>query len=105
MVRRLLVWVAPWSGVAAGALGCMIALRVATVPENHMGWSPLWGELLLVPACILNGSLWWLTRRRWAAIVALAFAISSVALVLLDQCDVLMSYEAWLARGMPPRPF
>jgi hypothetical protein len=105
MARRLLLWLARLALLPFLAFWGVVIFRIATVPENHIGWSPLWGLPLLVSISALNLLAWWRSKHRFAAIVALVVALSMIVLYLLDHFAVLTSYESWLARGMPPRPF
>lgn len=74
-------------------------------PRNHVGLSPLWGLPWLAFVAGLGVLVWNRTRDRAAGVAALLAAASMLGLYLLDYFAVLMSYESWIARGMPSRPF
>jgi hypothetical protein len=104
-VSRLPLWISRLALLALLALWGVIILRVAMDPSNHVGWSPLWGVPCLA---ILAGwalLVWARTRFRTAGLVALFAGASMIGLYLVDHFAVLMSYESWIARGMPSRPF
>ena len=82
-----------------------IAWRVATDSSNHVGWSPLWALPLPATAAVFSLLVWSRTRDSAAGATAVLAAVSIVGLYLLDHFAVLMAYESWIARGMPPRPF
>jgi hypothetical protein len=107
-VSRLLVWLSRLARLALLALLALwgaIILRLAMDPGNHVAWSPLSGLPCLAILAALGILAWTRTRDRAAGLVALLAAASMLGLYLLDHFAVLMSYQSWIARGMPGRPF
>jgi hypothetical protein len=92
----LLALVALWGG---------IGWRVATDPNNHIGWSPLWMLPLAAAAAAFSLLVWSRTKDRVAVATVVVAAASMLGLYLLDHFAVLMAYESWIARGMPAPPF
>jgi hypothetical protein len=101
-----------WRGLLG--LGCglalvlfwgLVALRIATSSENHLGVSVLW-ILPLALMAMVAGALWRAAQLRRAGLALLVLGLLTVVgAVLLDRLDVLVEYESWLERGMPERPF
>jgi hypothetical protein len=104
-VSRLLLLLARLSALPLLLLWVAIAARIARDPGNHIGWSPLY--VLPFLACIAVWCLLsWVFTKSGSAIAIGLFAVASMlGLYFLDHFNVLMSYEAWIARGMPERPF
>jgi hypothetical protein len=83
----------------------LVALRIATYSENHIGVSVLW-IIPLALVAMLAGALWRAAQLRRAGMALLVLGLLTVVgVVLLDQLDILVEYESWLERGMPERPF
>jgi hypothetical protein len=104
-VPRLLVWLARLSLLPLLTFWGAILVRVAADPSNHVGWSPLWGVPFLAFVAGVGLLVWLRTRDRAAGLVVLLAGASIIGLYLVDHFAVLTSYESWIARGMPPRPF
>jgi hypothetical protein len=93
------------SGAALLLFWGLVALRLISHPENHLGVSVLWITPLALVA-ILAGGLWWAAHRRRAGATLMVLGLFTLlGVVLLDRLDILVEYEAWLERGMPERPF
>jgi hypothetical protein len=84
---------------------CLVALRIAIDPGNHISVSVLWAIPLGLVA-MLAGVLWRAAQSRRAGMALLVLGLLTVlGVVLLDRLDILVEYESWLKRGMPARPF
>jgi membrane-bound metal-dependent hydrolase YbcI (DUF457 family) len=93
------------SGLALVLSWSLVVFRLASIPENHVGVSPLWVLPLALVAMLAGGLLWAAPSRR-AAVALLALGLlTGVGVVLLDRLNILVGYESWLERGMPERPF
>ncbi|HET9956274.1 MAG TPA: hypothetical protein VFQ61_17320 [Polyangiaceae bacterium] len=105
MMQRILLLFAHLSSLPLLAFWVAIGVRVLRDPGNHVGWSPLWA--LPFFACLAGWCLftWIWTKRRSIAALGLFAAASLLGVYLLDRLAILMSYESWIARGMPARPF
>ncbi|MBB4286056.1 hypothetical protein [Roseospira goensis] len=105
-----------WLAVLALAAAELLLLawfgyRLASYPENHLGFSPYLGLGLALPG--LGAGLLGLfgarlgaprLRRVGAGLVILSLGLVAV-LAAFDRFNILIDYETWLQRGMPPRPF
>jgi hypothetical protein len=91
MAQRPLLWLARLALLPFLAFWGVVIVRIATVPENHMGWSPLRGIPLLVSISALNLLAWWRTKRRFSAAVAVVVALSVIVLHLLDHFAILLA--------------
>jgi hypothetical protein len=93
------------SGLALALFWVLVALRIATYRDNHIGVSLLW-VIPLALVAMLAGGLWRAAHRRRAGAFLLVLGLLTVVgVVLLDRLDILVEYETWLDRGMPDRPF
>lgn len=88
--------------IATVTLATAVALRGSS---NHIGFDPRWLGIIVLPAIIVVGIGVW--RRSGAAPVlacTLATLLFVVALILVDQLNLLVQYDEWLRRGMPASP-
>lgn len=82
-----------------------IIYRLVRFPENHVGWNilngmPLFGFLLVL---LLMTNRLGSSRVKW---IGLLYSLISIIFIgLAYYFNVLLPYEVWLQRGMPPRPF
>jgi len=88
--------------ITFGALAIAVLHRA---PSNHIGFDPRWLGIAAAPAIIVIGMGVW-RRARVAPVLAcmLMTLIFVVALVLVDQLNLLVQYDEWLRRGMPASP-
>ena len=97
---------ASWAGfclllLIAGA----IVHRLASDPGNHVSWNVLWVAGAATGLALGSTAAAWLGERRvHFGLAAFAFGVACAAWALY-QFDVLLPYEEWIDRGMPPRPF
>jgi hypothetical protein len=84
-----------------------IGWRLVRYPENHAGFNVLWSLALFAGMGVVAVGRRLLTGRFDGQIYALlgTALVSAVAVVLIYKLNVLLPYEVWLKRGMPPRPF
>lgn len=103
-----MIRVVAWAALGLTVISWLaLAARVLRYPENHVGYN----VLLLIPlflATVAAGLLHRSTVGRmdtlaWAALIGGALSILAIAAVY--QFNILLPYETWLKRGMPPRPF
>jgi hypothetical protein len=99
-----------WSATALAATSLLAAAAAWLLwewrrrhPCNH--WGPdarwLWAGCLLAAGWAVV-RLWWRRLRPWTtATVLLAAGICAGTVCLLDHFNLLVSYEQWIARGMP----
>lgn len=99
---------AAWIALAlTSATWLAVASRVLRYSENHVGYNVLW----LIPLFAGTAALGLLHRAVLgrmdilAWIVVLGGALSVVAIAGIYHFNVLLPYDVWLKRGMPPRPF
>jgi hypothetical protein len=91
--------------LASVAVGLAIVLRIALNSTNHIGWDPRLALFIFFAGAVSSWATW-ATRRSpvwlFSACVCVLFAILTVVLVA---ANILVPYELWLKRGLPPRPF
>lgn len=88
--------------ITAGALAIAVLQRA---PSNHIGVDPRWLGLVLLPAIMIIGVGTWRHARATPVLACtLVTLLFAVALVLVDQMNLLVQYDEWLRRGMPPSP-
>lgn len=88
--------------IATGALAVAVVQRT---PSNHIGFDPRWLGIVVLPAIIVIGAgVWWRARAAPVLACTLATLLFVVALVLVDQLNLLVQYDEWLRLGMPPSP-
>lgn len=81
--------------------------RIVTDPCNHMGFDPCWLCPVYI-AAILAGAVQVCLRRKFSGLPACLLIIGTLGLaggVAIDRFNILVQYDVWVARGMPPRPF
>lgn len=86
------------------ALAAFILQRVISNPVNHVGISPYSALAVFLPGVVLGAKARHTERGVGRALLGLSVLLV-VGLVVLDQCNILVEYETWLKRHMPPRPF
>ena len=91
------------SGIALAGVG----YRVAMDSGNHTGFDP---RVLCVVhgVTLIAGSAQVLARRSMRGLAAWLIVAGLVGLavgILVDQLEILVQYDEWCERGMPPRPF
>lgn len=83
-----------------------VAFRIFKHGENHVGWNILYLLPLFMGVMIL--SVVKLYLQNWSGFLCyllIGLSLVSIALILcIYQFNVLVPYEIWLKRGMPPRP-
>lgn len=84
--------------VLCGLFWLGVLYRVVRYPAPHTALNVLW----LIPffACSAAYGVW--SGQRLSLWTGLA---SVLGVWLLYQFNILVPYEVWLKRGMPPRPF
>lgn len=82
-----------------------VGFRLFKYPENHVGWNVLWSLVLFVPLAGISLTDYFFGQSRLSLTIAIFAVISAVAVFALYQFNILVPYEIWLKRGMPPRPF
>ena len=81
--------------------------RIVTDPCNHMGFDPRWLWPVYVSA-IVAGAVQVCLRRKFSGLPACLVIVGILGLaggVAIDRFNILVQYDVWCARGMPPRPF
>jgi len=81
--------------------------RIISDPCNHVGFDPRWLWPVYITA-ILAGAVQVFLRRKFWGLPACLFIVGTVGLaggIVIDQFNILVQYDVWGARGMPPRPF
>jgi hypothetical protein len=111
-VLPLLAWLLVTGLLLAEAVIALgFGYRIASYPENHIGYSPYLALVVALPGAgvglvALFGRRFGAPRLRAAGAALLAASLALALLVVaLDRFNILTDYETWLQRGMPPRPF
>jgi hypothetical protein len=93
------------------SLSCLLVfwgalfLRIVSTPQNHIGFSVLLALPLALVTLVAGGIGWAGGRRRLGLVLMLLGGLSLPGIIAIDRLNILVSYEAWLKRGMPERPF
>ena len=97
------------TGVLFGQLACVVVvtfLAYSRHPNNHWGADVRWAYLLGVIGVAYGLFLLVKAQQTTHAIVAIAASLVFVGLIYsADKFNVLVQYERWVQRGMPPSPF
>ncbi len=106
-MRGLTITAALWTCClieCLAAVGLVVAVAQRT-PSNHIGVDPRWLGLVVLPAIIIiSVGIWRHVRAAPVLACTLVTLLFAVALVLVDQLNLLVQYDEWLRRGMPPSP-
>lgn len=98
-VRR---WLSISAALFTALVWAALLARVVRYPDNHVGYN----VLRLAPLFAGVAGVGLLRRLdRLGVALLLAGLLSIVLVVCLYTFDILVPYEVWLKRGMPPRPF
>ena len=90
--------------IVAIEIWLVIGYRIAVDTSNHSGLNPLYSYMVFIPLAIL-ALLTKRTSESKAPLFILLFSVlSCVAIWGIYHYNVLVPYEVWLQRGMPPRP-
>ena len=87
-----------------GVTGALLIWRAARL-GNHWGLDTrkFWVPAAVTAAWGLMELLWWRRRGRWLPVLVLVSAAALAVLVfVMDYYNLLVEYEVWLKRGMPP---
>lgn len=103
---------AAWVGGALGsALAALDLYAVALNETNHTSLPLIWvglacaGVALAGGAALAFGEARSGVRRRTAWWLLAAGLAGTANLVALDVLNIMMGYQRWVAKGMPPKPF
>ncbi|SRR5258708_39799943 len=96
-------------GVLLGQLACVVVatfLAYSRRPSNHWGADIRWAHPLGVVGVGYGLFLLVKAEHKTQALVATAALVVFVGLIYsADKFNVLVQYERWVQRGMPPSPF
>jgi uncharacterized membrane protein len=96
-------------GVLLGQLACVAAvtfLAYSRHPSNHWGADVRWTYILGVVGVAYGFFLLVKAEHKTHSVVAIAASLVFVGLIYsADKFNVLVQYERWVQRGMPPSPF
>jgi len=106
-MRSLTVTTALWACclLECIAIGALVVAVASRAPSNHIGFDPRWLGVAALPAILAIGTA--IARRTSGTAVlicTLTTVILVVGLLLIDQLNVMVQYDEWLRRGMPPSP-
>ncbi len=97
---------AAYALTAAGLLfWAYVTFRIVRYPENHVGWNILFSLGLFVVLAAVSFAGYYFSRSALAAALGVFAVISVAAVFVIYHFNILIPYEVWLKRGMPPRPF
>lgn len=97
------------AGVLLAEVACVglaALLAYTRHPSNHWGADIRWAYILGVVGLIYGIFLLAKAERKGSAILAIAASlVFSGVIYSTDKFNVLVQYERWVQRGMPPSPF
>lgn len=105
MTTILIRWAVSLVSALSIVFWAFVAYRLLRYPENHVGWNVLYATILFGLLAALAGASALLSGDRWAPGLLVYAVLSGLGIVLMYRYNVLIPYEVWLDRGMPPRPF
>lgn len=96
-------------GVLLGQLACVVVVTFLAYnrhPNNHWGADVRWAYLMGVIGVAYGLFHLVKVEQKTHAAVAIAASLVFVGLIYsADKFNVLVQYERWVQRGMPPSPF
>lgn len=86
-------------------IGALVAIVLLRGPSNHVGYDPRWLGIAALPAIL---AICVAVARRIAGTAVLVCTLTTVifivVLLLVDQLNVIVQYDEWIRRGIPPSP-
>jgi len=96
-------------GIVLGELVCVVVLTCLAYnryPNNHWGADVRWASLLGLIGVAYGLFLLARAGQKTHAFAAIGASLVFVGLICsADRFNVLVQYERWVHRGMPPSPF
>lgn len=82
-----------------------VAFRILRYPENHIGFNILAAIVPFLMLVAAAGAAFYFDRSNIKLVIAVFAVLSIVLIAAMYHFNILVPYEVWLKRGMPPRPF
>ncbi len=93
-----------WGILEAISLAGVVLLIAQRFPDNHLSFDVRTIYFIAAVGLLFSLFHWHRTRSRQTARFVLLNLLFAAAIALVDQGNLLVDYEEWIRRGMPP-PF
>ena len=98
--------VLPWLAATASlAVLTVFVFYMHGNDSNHTGLEPWLLSIFFVPTLVVGIRAFVRGSSRWGALFALCLGFGGMAfLYYVDHFNVMLEYDRWIQRGMPPIP-